>query len=204
MERHNSRTIAPTTVCRELLSNCNSDEMAGIVVGDARSAAPTRSGLSTSDRGRGIAPTSDSVQQDLSEFSAPLDDQLRAIRRKLWIFNTTLNSLPAKIQMACRQSGEWVETEVLDRSVHTCDGLAKGGVALKSKKVLSYSPADWKCARLRARAIRAERHAAVAMNNASASLRDAFEAVLQYACARAQADDYCRNINRTPTPPGCS
>ena len=25
-------------------------------------------------------------QQGLSDFSAPLDDQLRAIRRKLWIF----------------------------------------------------------------------------------------------------------------------
>ena len=36
MERHHSKTIAPTTVCRELLSNRNSDEMAGIVVGDAR------------------------------------------------------------------------------------------------------------------------------------------------------------------------
>ena len=93
---------------------------------------------------------------------------------------------------------------MFDQSVHTCDGLARDGVTLKSKKVLSCWPAKWKSARLRARAIRAERHAAVAMNNASASLRDAFEAVLQYACARAKADDYCRNITRAPTPPDCS
>ena len=73
---------------------------------------------------------------------------------------------------------------MLDRSVRTCDGLAKDGVALKGKKILGCWPARWKCARLRARAVRAERHAAVAMNNASDSLGHAFEAVLQYAYAR--------------------
>ena len=148
--------------------------------------------------------TNESVEQGLSDLSALLNDQLRAIRRKLWIFNTSLDSLPAKIEMAYYQSGGWVEREKLDRSVHTCDELAKDGVVLKGKKVLNCWPTKWKCARLRARAVRAERHAAVAIKSASASLSDAFEALLQYACACAKADEYRRNITRTPTRRDCS
>ena len=197
MERHHSKTIAPTPVCRELPSNRDSDEMAGIVVGDARSAAPTKFGPSTSDRGRGSPSASDSVDQGLSDFSAPLNDQLRAIRRKLWILNATLDSLPTMIEMAYQQSAESVEREVHDRSVPTCDGLANEGFTLKGKKILGSWSARWKCARLRARALRAERHAAAAMNNASNSLGHAFEAVQQYARARAKADESCRNIIRT-------
>ena len=59
-------------------------------------------------------------------------------------------------------------------------------------------PARWNRARLRARADRAERRAAVAMNKASVALSDAFEAVLQAACARIKADEACRNITETP------
>jgi hypothetical protein len=136
MERHHSKTIAPTPVCRELPSNRDSDEMAGIVVGDARSAAPTKFCPSTSDRGRGNPSTSDSVDQGLSDFSAPLNDQLRAIRRKLWIFNATLDSLLTRFEMSYEQSAECVGREMLDRSVHTCDGLATEGLTLKGKKIL--------------------------------------------------------------------
>ena len=38
------------------------------------------------------------------------------------------------------------------------------------------------------------------MNKASVSLSDAFEAVMQAACARMRADEACRNISETPTP----
>ena len=94
--------------------------MAGIVVGDAHSAAHTKFGPSTSDRGRGNPSTSDSVDQGLSDFSAPLNDQLRAIRRKLWILNAKLQSLPAKIEMIYRQSGR-VRSRVDDaRPIDAC------------------------------------------------------------------------------------
>ncbi len=204
MERHLSKTIAPTPVCRELPSNRDSDEMAGILVGDARSAAPMKFGPSSSDRGRGNPSTSDSVDQGLSDFSAPLNDQLRAIRRKLWVFTATLESLRAKIEMAYHPSGARIESDTLDRSVHTCDGLANDGFALQGKRILASWPARWKCVRLRARAVRAERQAAVAMNNASASLSHAFEAVLEYTLARAKADESCRNITRTSPSRDCN
>ncbi len=204
MVRHRSRTIAPTLDCRELPSNCNSDEMAGIVVGDAPSAAPTKSGPSQSDRSRTSASTRDSVDQGLSDFSAGLNDQLRAIRRKLWIFNATLNALLAKIEIAYHPSAVRSESDMLDRSAQNCDRLGKDGVALKGKTILGCWPARWKCARLRARAVRAERRAAVAMNDASTALSQAFEAVLQYACACAEADESCMNITHTPTPRDCS
>jgi hypothetical protein len=203
-KRHHSKTIARIPVCRDLTSNRDSDEIDGIVVGDARSAAPTKVGPSTSGRDRGNPSTSQSVDKRLSDFSAPLNDHLRAIRRKLWIFNATLDSLPTTIEMAYQQSAECVEREMLDRSVHTCDGLANEGFALKGKKILESWPARWKRARLRARAVRAERHAAVAMNNASDSLGHAFEAVQQYARARAEADESCRNIIRTSASRDCN
>jgi hypothetical protein len=139
-----------------------------------------------------------------ASFSAPLNDQLRAIRRKLWIFNATLDSLLAKIEMAHHPSTVRIESDMLDRSAHTCDRLANDGVALKSKKILGCWPARWKRARLRARAVRAERHAAAAMNNASDSLGHAFEAVQQYARARAKADESCRNIIRTTSSRDCN
>ncbi len=136
MERHHSKTITPTPVCRELPSNLDSDEMAGIVVGNSHSAAPTKFGPSTNDRGRGNRSTCDSVEQGLFDFSAPLNGQLRAIRRKLWIFNVTLDSLPTTTETAYQQSAECVEREMLDRSVHTCDGFANEGFTLKGKKML--------------------------------------------------------------------
>ena len=51
--------------------------------------------------------------------------------------------------------------------------------------------------------VRAERRAAIAMNKASAALSHAFEAVLQYANANAQADESRRNMRCTPTQRHC-
>ena len=135
----------------------------------------------------------------MSGFSAPLNDQLRAIRRKLWIFNATLDSLPTKIELAYQRSAECVERAMLDRSVHTCDGLANEGFTLQGKKILGCLACQMEVRQAPARAVRAERHAAVALNNASASLSHAFEAVQEYAGARAKADMVSRNIARTPT-----
>jgi hypothetical protein len=142
--------------------------------------------------------SSDSFEHGLSHCSTPLRIPLGAIRRKLWILNTKLQSLPAKIELIYRQSGEWVNVDGLERCMHDGVGLAKE--RLNGRRGLGCWPAKWNRARLRARADRAERRAAVAMNKASVSLSDAFEAVLQAACARIRADEACRNITETPTP----
>jgi hypothetical protein len=139
----------------------------------------------------------DSFEDGLSHCSTPLRIPLGAIRRKLWILNTRLQLLPAKIELIYRQSGEWVNVDGLERCI---DGVGLAKERLNGRRGLGCWPAKWNRARLRARADRAERHAVVAMNKASVSLSDAFEAVLQAACARIRADEACRNITETPTP----
>jgi hypothetical protein len=141
---------------------------------------------------------SDSFEHGVSHCSTPLRIALGAIRRKLWILNTKLQSLPAKIELIERQSGEWVNGDGLERCMHDGVGLAKE--RLNGRRGLGCWRARWNRARLRARAERTERHAVAAMNKASASLSDAFEAVLQAACARIRADEASRNITETRAP----
>jgi hypothetical protein len=43
-------------------------------------------------------------------------DSARAIRRKLWILNTKLHPLPAKIELIYRQSDEWVNVDTIGGS----------------------------------------------------------------------------------------
>ena len=143
-------------------------------------------------------PTSDSFEHGLSHCSASLRISLGAIRRKLWILNTKLQSLPAKIELIYRQSGEYVKVDGLERSMDDGVGLAKK--RRSGRRGRGCWPAKWNRARLRARADRDERRAVVAMNKASASLSDAFEAALQAACARMRADEACRNITQTQAP----
>ena len=142
--------------------------------------------------------SSDSFEHGLSHCPIPLRIPLGAIRRKLWILNAKLRSLPAKIELIHHQSGGWVNVDDLERSMHDGVGLAKKRI--DGRKVLGCWPARWNRARLVARADRAERRAAVAMNKASVSLSNAFEAVLQAACARMRADEAYRNLGETPTP----
>ncbi len=125
--------------------------------------------------------SSDPFEHGLSHRSPSLRITLGAIRRKLWILNTKLQSLSATIELIYRHSGEWVNVDGLGRCLHDGVGLAEERV--NGRRVLEGLPARWNRARLRARADRAERRAAVAMNKASVSLSDAFEAVLQAACA---------------------
>jgi hypothetical protein len=142
--------------------------------------------------------SSDSFEPCLPHCSIPLRTPLGAIRRKLWILNTTLQSLPAKIESTYRQSGEAVYVGGLEQCMH--DGVGVAEERLNGRRVLRGWLARWNCARLRARADQAERHAIVAMNKASVSLSDAFEAVVKAACARNRADEACRNSTENPTP----
>ncbi len=135
-------------------------------------------------------PTSDAFEHGLSRCSASFRISVVALRRKLWILNARLHSLPAKVELVYRQSGEWVHVDEFEPCTRDGVGLAKK--LLRGGKGLGCWPAKWNCARLRARADRAERRAVVAMNRASDSLSEAFEAVQQAACARIKAHDACR------------
>ena len=46
----------------------------------------------------------DSFEHGLAHCSTPLSISLGAIRRKLWILNAKLQSLPAKIELIYRQT----------------------------------------------------------------------------------------------------
>ena len=142
--------------------------------------------------------SSDSYEHGLSHCPTPLRIPLGAIRRKLWILSIKLQSMPAKIELIYRQNSEGVYADGLERCQHDGVGIAED--RLDGRRVLGGWSAKWNRARLPARADRAERLAAVAMNRASVSLSDAFEAVLKAACARIRADEACRNISETPAP----
>ena len=142
--------------------------------------------------------SSDSFEHGLFHCSRPLGIPLGAIRRKLWILNTKLQSLAAKIELIYCQSGEWVNVDGPERRMHDRVGVAEERP--NGRSVLGCWPARWNFSRLQARADRAERRAAVAMNKASISLSDACEAVLQAACARKRADEACRNFTESPVP----
>jgi hypothetical protein len=197
MERHRSRTIAPKPVRRGFLSDRDWDKCAEIISVDAWSAAPMTSGRSTRDGGGVTTPESDCTDQGVARRTDPARDQVQAIRRSLWILSATLESLPAKIELACRRSGAVAGRDGLDQPQHTRDVRLR----LKALGALGGWRARWKCARLRSRANRAERRAAVAIRDASASFGAALEAVLHAAVARAKADQACLVSCCVPAPP---
>jgi hypothetical protein len=130
--------------------------------------------------------------------SDPLWDQLHAIRRRLWIVSTSLESLPAKIELAYRSRSRVAHGARPDEP-----GLALSASSDESPVTRPEgSNGGWwarrKCARLRSRASRAERRAAAAIHDASVSFGTALEAVLQAAVARAQADEAWLTPRRAP------
>ena len=85
--------------------------------------------------------SSDSFEHGLFHCSPPLGIPLGAIRRKLWILNTKLQSLPAKIESMYRQSGEGVSAEGFKRCMHDGSGLAQE--RLNGRSVLGCWSAKW-------------------------------------------------------------
>jgi hypothetical protein len=193
MERHQSKTIGLPPVSQGSLSDRDWHKCGEIIALDAWSAGPMNSGPGRREDGGGAQTAGrESVDQGISRRSDPMADRLKAVRRRLWILNATLESLPAKIELACRQSGVWAGGDGLDRHQQSCDGLGDVHLAVKTEGVLGRWRAKWKIATLRSRADRAERRAAVAIDDASASFSAAIEAVLQAALARVNADGACR------------
>ena len=119
--------------------------------------------------------------------SESLRDQLLAIRRRLWIVNATLESLPAKIEQTYRNRSIFAGTGP-NPYRNASDTLSTEQRALESQRPAGWW-ARWKLARLKARARRAEARAASALYDASVSFGEALEAILQAAVARVKADE---------------
>jgi hypothetical protein len=134
-------------------------------------------------------PSPDKEGEDFFMSSGPLRDQLVAIRRRLWIVNATLESLPAKIEQAYRQRSTSAVGDESAQSRETCDTILDHAVGLEAHKAAAGWWARWKLSRLRSRASRAEARAAAALYDASVSFGEALEAVMQAAVARVKADE---------------
>ena len=133
------------------------------------------------------SPGRDTPAEDSFVPSDSLRDQLVAIRRRLWIVNATLESLPAKIEQTYRNRSVIAGVEP-SQYRNASDMLSTERRALESQKAAGWW-ARWKATRLRSRASRAEARAAAALYDASVSFGEALEAVLHAAVARVKADE---------------
>jgi hypothetical protein len=106
MERPRSRTTDLPHVRDELWLDRDLDKCGGSISVDAGPAVVMTSGPSPRDEGGVKTSGRDSVDKGVFLPSDSLRDQLQAIRRKLWVLNATLESLPAKIEVVCRNRGE--------------------------------------------------------------------------------------------------
>ena len=154
------------------------------IPGSKRSILPS----ARSHNGTGLkSPGRDTPAEDSFVPSDSLRDQLVAIRRRLWIVNATLESLPAKIEQSYRNRSVIAGVEP-SQSRNASDMLSTERRALESQKAAGWW-ARWKATRLRSRASRAEARAAAALYDASVSFGEALEAVLHAAVARVKADE---------------
>jgi len=138
-----------------------------------------------------LTPVLDQAMERHRSRTNSLADQLQDIRRRLWILSGSLASLPGRIDLACRKNGVLTAGHEPNGPQHNGDEPGDIRPASEAEGVLGGWRARWKRARLRSRASGAERHAAVAIHDASASFAAALEAVLHAAIARAKADGAC-------------
>jgi hypothetical protein len=203
MERHQSRTIAPKPVRRGFLSDRDWDKCAEIISADAWFAAAMNSGPSPREGGGVEASARDSMEESVTHRSLAMGDQLQAIRRRLWILSATLESLSAKIELAIRKKSEVAGGDGPGRLRHSPDAPYDERLALPSAGFVASWWARRRLARLRSRADRADRRAAVAINDASASFSAVLGAVLEAAIARVKADEACLSSCSAPGPRVC-
>ena len=187
MERSQSRTTDFPRALGRALSNRDGDERRGrdsVTPGlDAVMLPSVRS-----RNGTGLkSPGSHTPAEGSFVPSESLRDQLVALRRRLWIVNATLESLPAKIEQTYRNRSLIVGAGPTQYQ-NASDPLCTERRALESPRAIGWW-ARWKLARLRSRARRAEARAAAALYRASVSFGGALEAVLQAAVARVKADE---------------
>jgi hypothetical protein len=200
MERHQPSTSDPQPARRGFLASRDWDRFVGSTSVDAWSVAPMNSGPSLCDGDDVATVGRESSDHRDCHRSDPVWAQLQAIRRSMWILNATLESLPAKIELA-----RWTSAGVTGRDGfvqlrHTHRQPGDDPSALEAERAKGGWRTRWKLARLQARADRAERRAAVAVRYASASYSAAFEALLRAATARAIADQACGGLRGGPSP----
>ncbi len=189
MERSQSRTTDFPRALGRPLSNRVGDECRGhdrVTPGVDAVFLPS----ARSRDGTGLkSPGRDSPAEDSFVPSDSLRDQLVAIRRRLWIVNTTLESLPAKIEQTYRQRSAIAGSDESAQRRNSSDKFCTEPQALRADKAAAGWWARWKLAKLRSRARRAEARAAAALYDASVSFGEALEAVMHAAVARVKADE---------------
>jgi hypothetical protein len=198
MEQHQSTTTDLPPDRAGYLSDRGWDKSVASTWVEASLAAPVSLGRESRNGGGVNTTEMDSV--DPGGFRPDFArDRLQAIRRGLWIMSATLESLPAKIKSAYHTRGELVGRDGPVQPSPTSNESSAGPLIVKAQATLRGWPARWKIARLKARAVRAERRAAAAIGDASASFGEALEAVLHAAIARVKADEACLNTLRPST-----
>jgi hypothetical protein len=113
----------------------------------------------------------------------PLACHFRALHRRLWILNATLESLPRKIEDIAQAKGK--DSYVMSAGIPS--------VSAETRPFADSTIEGWRArrrrAQLRSRAERADRRAARAIAEASDSFGTALEAVLLAAAARIKAEE---------------
>jgi hypothetical protein len=187
MERRQSTTTDSSAALCKLSSSCDCAECGRNDAVNAGPSAVILPGPRTRN-GTGLKrPARDDEGEDFFIPSDSLRDQLLAIRRRLWIVNATLESLPQKIEQTYR-SRSVIKDAGPAQHRNTSDTLCTERRAFESHKAADWWT-RWKLARLRSRARRAEARATAALYDASVSFGEALEAVLQATVARVKANE---------------
>jgi hypothetical protein len=113
------------------------------------------------------------------------------MRRRLWIPNATVESVPARIDPADGKRIEAANGEVSDQARNTDILSGSRPLVDESGGNAGGRRARWKLARLKSYARRSERRAVSAIKDASTFFASAHQAVLHAALARKKADDTC-------------
>ena len=201
MERHPSRTPDLPTDLHESLSDRDRVRSGGSISAQERCIGAMNSGTSPGDEDAIKTWVRDSMNPGLFRCINLPWDQLQAIRRRLWILSATLDSLNVKIERAYYQRGDEDGGAGPDQPRHSPDASDREWLAPQSEEIVASFWARRKLARLRSRADRAERRAAAAIQDVSASCDAAVEAVLHSAVARLKADEAYLSSCRHPGPP---
>jgi hypothetical protein len=200
MERHPSRTPNLPTDRHESLLDRNRIRCGGSISAEERCIGAMNSGTSPGDGDAIKTSVRDSMNPGRFRCINLPWDQLQAIRRRLWILSATLESLHAKIERAYYHRGDEDGGAGPDQPRHSPDASGREWLAPQSEGIVASWWARRKLTRLRSRADRAERRAAAAIQDVSASCGAALEAVLQVAVARVKADEACLSSRRHPGP----
>jgi hypothetical protein len=163
----------------------------------APSVAAITSGATQSATGGIQAPIRNGASPDVPLTTAPVWDQVQAVRRRLWILSAKLDSLPAKIELAIHNTSDRAHETGSDQVRRRASALRARWLGPHSEGFVGNWWARMRLARLRLQADQAERRATDAIQHASASFGAAFEAVLQAAVARVKSDEARLSSRRT-------